>query len=413
MQNQDINAVAISGDGSRVVAGTFFLNIAAGGMTQMVGFFTRDAAGGQVPATNAGHMFQATAPPLIGQQTWSRGGIVSVAISRDGTWAAAAGGMTPATANPPNAGFIYTYDIATGNNVPLYIAGSEVRAVAISNDGKYLVAGADKVYVYRRNGTTWTPLPLPNLNPVGGPVRRVSISGNGEWIVAAVDGGIVGLIHNDTATGTLDASGKWALPQPPPNPNLPYYFVQAVAAADGGSAFAAAAANGRLYYFDTGNVVQQPGGTLTFAPSWSRKLAGCPTCRWAAISDDGLLVTGIGAVGKTVNPARPGRVVLYRHNNNATPTKVWSGIVRTLDGPNSVSIDARGSFVAVADGTPYQARGGFYLFDGASGASRWSTATSPDNFPTADMNYAIALSADGTAAVGGSNDGNMYYFSVP
>jgi hypothetical protein len=77
-------------------------------------------------------------------------------------------------------------------------------------------------------------------------------------------------------------------------------------------------------------------------------------------------------------------------------------------------MDAAGNYVAVADGTPTQNRGGFYLFDGADGASRWTSATIPPNsFPTADMNYSIALSADGNAAVGGSDDGYIYYFSIP
>jgi hypothetical protein len=103
-------------------------------------------------------------------------------------------------------------------------------------------------------------------------------------------------------------------------------------------------------------------------------------------------------------------VVLYRHNGATPPTDMWPGNVKTLDGPNSVSINSTGTYVSVADGTPSQARGGFYLFDGANGAAQW---VPPGNYPTADMNYNMALSANGNAAVGGSNDGHFYYFDVP
>jgi hypothetical protein len=59
-----------------------------------------------------------------------------------------------------------------------------------------------------------------------------------------------------------------------------------------------------------------------------------------------------------------------------------------------------------------QTGGGFYLFDGANGNSMWGGP--PDhNYPTLEMNYGVAMSADGTAVVGGSNNGHVYYFVVP
>ena len=397
-QNKDINSVAISGNGSRVIAGTFFLHQLAGGpVTEEVACYIRDASGNPTP--NGDHLFNATAPALNGR-SWTRGGIQSVAISRDGTWAACGGGMTEPNATPPDAGFIYTYDVAAGTRVPIFINNFEVQAVALSNDGKYLVAGADRVYVYQRNGTTWTELPLPSPDPIGGKVRRVAISGDGKWIVVSVEGGTVGLIRNQG--GTLKASGTWKAPNP--------YWVLGVAVADGGAAFSAAVGNGRLYYFSTSDVVENTPGKLTFSESWNRKIPTCSSCRWAAMSDDGSLVATIGGVDKQHDPTRPGIVALYRHNGAQPPTDVWPGNIKTLDGPNSVAIDSTGTYVTAADGTPSQARGGFYLFHGATGAPQW---VPPGNYPTTYMNYHMALSADGKAAVGGSNNGHFYYFAVP
>jgi outer membrane protein assembly factor BamB len=67
--------------------------------------------------------------------------------------------------------------------------------------------------------------------------------------------------------------------------------------------------------------------------------------------------------------------------------------------------------VAACEGVPKILKGGFYLFDGADGNNLWDNP--PDhNFPTMQMDYTIAMAADGSAAAGGGNDGNVYYFDV-
>jgi len=85
-------------------------------------------------------------------------------------------------------------------------------------------------------------------------------------------------------------------------------------------------------------------------------------------------------------------------------------------GPNCVAMAKKSGnyYIAAADGVPNQATAdaGFYLFEGATGDSLWGTAPN-FQFTTAKMNYVIAMSSDGSAAFGGSNDGNVYYFAVP
>ena len=92
---------------------------------------------------------------------------------------------------------------------------------------------------------------------------------------------------------------------------------------------------------------------------------------------------------------------------HATGTAKWAPPANTMHGPNCVSMDKDGDYVAAADGTPKTGgSGNFYLFDAAAGAAGWSPATNK-------MNYPIQIAADGDFAVGGCDDGQVYYFTVP
>jgi hypothetical protein len=73
--------------------------------------------------------------------------------------------------------------------------------------------------------------------------------------------------------------------------------------------------------------------------------------------------------------------------------------------PNSTSIDADGKYVAASDGYPTGQPAKFYLFDAdaVGGTKRW-------HFGTHNMNWPIAISADASAIVAGSDDGTVYYF---
>ena len=86
-----------------------------------------------------------------------------------------------------------------------------------------------------------------------------------------------------------------------------------------------------------------------------------------------------------------------------TPVRLPPQLV--FHNPNSTSMDAAGTLITVADGHPVGTPGTFYLFDAATGAKLME-------FPTNDdMNWPMVLSADGTSAVGGSDNSNVYYFA--
>jgi hypothetical protein len=292
-----------------------------------------------------------------------------------------------------------------------------VRAVALSSDGSYLVAGADKLYVFKRTGSAWGA-PVTVADPAG-IVRRVAIADDGEWIATAIDGGWTSLVRNQIGTGgTVTAAGKWRIPLTPP---FPQPYIQQVAVAGDGSGYAAAGADGKTYYFDIAGF-PAPGALV---PRWSFNPPGKSTCRWVAISQSGSHVAAIFAFDPNPNaPNTPtnGRTYLLQNIPNPGPggdkfQRLWTGNQRTAHGPNAVSMGqtvAGKYYVTVADGVPdaQHPDGGFYLFDGNNGDSLWGGP--PDhNFPTTTLNYCVAMASDGTAVVGGSNDGYVYYFTVP
>ena len=395
-QRGDFNSVAISADGSKVVGGTFYFNDDGLIPSETTGMFAWDGNGTQLWQDTD----QVSAIP-----DW-RAGVESVAIAKNGTWSASGGLIEPSV------GFVHVYD-AAGNKTSLLTPTRAVTAVALSGDGKYLVAGADVLYVFKRTGNTWAA-PVTVADPPG-VVRRVAISDDGQWIATSIDNGWTSLVRNQLATGgAVTLVGKWKIP-------VLKKYVQHIAMAGDGSAYAAAGADGKLYYFDIAATVQSGALTPRWDHSGSGSGSGKTTCRWAAMSQDGSHVSA--AFSFDPNPApntrQRGKVDFLRNVKNPGPggqkfEKVWTGNKDTAFSPNAISLGQKANgnyYIGAADGMQLTA-GGFYLFDGANGNSMWGSPPH-HNFPTTDMNYTVAMSADGTGVVGGSNDGHVYYFVVP
>src|SRR5215470_2006770 len=190
-----VNSVAISDDGSTVVAGTYFFPYAAGAKHSpadakliTVGTFAWNAKGKLLWRDK----FQATE------------GVYWVALSSDGQWAAGCGRTAPAE------GFVYIYKVATGERVFTFNTKVRVNMVAFSSNGSYLVAGADDLYLFSRSGSTWSlaqTLPCP----LGDSVVAVSISRDGQWIVGGTYRGVVKLVQS--VGGALGPPSTWQLSQ--------------------------------------------------------------------------------------------------------------------------------------------------------------------------------------------------------
>ena len=104
-------------------------------------------------------------------------------------------------------------------------------------------------------------------------------------------------------------------------------------------------------------------------------------------------------------PSGKGLVFVFDNNPHSQGNAQWTA--KTAHGPNSISMDGPGNSVAVADGTPrtHPPAGAFYVFDAAGGAR-------PAPAPSHKMNYPVQIAAGGGVAVGGCDDGNVFYFDV-
>jgi hypothetical protein len=367
-----INSVAISGDGSKVIAGTYFFNTSPTPVTKTVGTFAIDRSGKNLwPSPDE---FAATF------------GVNWVAISRNGAWAASGGQISD------NSGFISAYDAATGRKSLTYDTPARVQMVTLNSDGSTLVVGGDRLYAFGRNRSTneWTP-PQTVAYP-SGTVQRVAVSGDGKWIAAAVNGGVVSLLENKTGTGGgLGPAASWSISNG---------WIMWVAMAADGSGFAAAGSNSNVYFFDIKAYSASPTPILT--PAWQIALDGCTACRSVAISDDGSLISAVADL-----PSQPttGKVFVFA-NQRTSGKQLWNTIPTISHGANCTSMDAAGRYVAVADGDPTAKLGDFYLFDAKTGNLIWT-------FKTTAMNWPMQISADASAIAAGSDDGSVYYFSVP
>lgn len=362
-----INSVAICGDGSRVIAGTYFFTAGPSPTPKTVGMFAYEQKGKP--------LWQDTYPATFG--------INWVAISRDGAWAASGGQISQSS------GLINAYDVTSGNKSLTYNPPVNVNMVALNSDGSVLVAGSDLLYVFARQGSGKVWSPPQTVAFTNAKVERVAVSADGKWIAAAVEGGVVSLVQNHG--GTLSAPASWSLPNS---------WILWVSIAANGSGFAVAGSDGNLYYFDIKAFAAS--STPSLKPAWQVLLTGCSACRSVAVSDNGSLIC---AAGDFKSQPATGRVFLLA-NEGTSGKQLWNSTPTTLYGANSVSMDATGRYVTVTDGTPAGTAGDFYLFGGKDGNLLWS-------YKLSNMSWPMEISADGTGIAAGADNSELYYFSVP
>jgi hypothetical protein len=294
--------------------------------------------------------------------------------------------------------------MATGNKTTLLTGNvGGVNMVALSGDGSYLVAGADAAYVFERQGTAFgVPVTLKNQIAATDSVVAVAISDDGKWVIYGTSAGKVVLYANKTVAPPLAGPVSWTAPV--------NHYIKSLAMAADGSGFAVVTTNRanvtgtvqcNAYFFTLDN--SKPGYFPTSqAPVSTWPLTGCNGTLSVAVNGNGSRVAAVGNVGHS-NRTVSGSVFFFDAVSNA---QLWTK--PTLHGPNSVSMDAAGQRVGVADG--FLSPGSFYLFD-ALGNSVPINGLLP-NQPGAAVSWSIQISADGTAIAAGSDDSKVYYFAM-
>jgi hypothetical protein len=309
-----------------------------------------------------------------------------VALSANGARAAAGGLMSP---QGPE-GFLRAYDANNGGRQLLFVRTKKrVNQVALSADGASLIAAADTLMLFRYVAARSAYVQFGEFTSASGAsFVSAAISRDGDTVVYSDFGGEVGVMTNLNSSGYFTPMARWHVPGGKPGD-----FCHMLDLAPDGKSFAGGGAKGKFYFFDVEKF---------FAGSQ-------PTCEYdtgvtgavfsAAVAGNGSLFAAV------VNNDRAGKGYLVPVVKGAAGT---AKTFATQHDPNCVVLNATHGMMAVADGyagkLPADNQGRFYLFDTATATERWSCATGK-------MSWPIAISEQGNAVVGGSDDSHIYYFA--
>jgi WD40 repeat protein len=367
-----VNWVSISGDGAKILAGTF--------VKQTVGNY------GVYRLENAANVLWSDSDPN------AYAGIATTAVSQNGLYGAAGGWRQGYV------GFLRAYDMSTGARLLDDTPEKRVNAVAFSQDGSWLIAvdgssGSANALLrlYKLQSGTYS---LANSYSFGTQsIDIAAVSQDGSLIVTGASAGKVSLFAN--TQGTLQLKNSFT------EPNVP--SVEFVDISADGSVFAASFPDGKIAVFKSSNFPSSG------QPEWTSQLINSqssvhPTCNGHSIYAIRVSADG-GRVVSSSDCSTDGYVDMFKNPptlESNLPVPEWSFKLNRPPNPG-LSIDGAAKYVAVADGYPVGSPGNFYLFDATTGRNLW-------NYPSGDENYSIAISNDGKYIVGGSDDGKIYFW---
>lgn len=384
-----VNSVAVSPDGQLTVGGT-----SSEFGTGQFNFYGYNASGSQlwsVPVTAA----------AVTQ------GIFWVAVSDDKRFAAC-GGETSKTC-----GFLCILDASNGavlfkdDQLP-----ARVNQLTFSSDGTLLLADFQhelRLYQFAPNTTAapaWSQSDRLALT-TGFSSYSAVLAANGSrvWVGAInynmkpVYTGLVQQIVLDN--GKFGAVTSYAQAQG---------VMRVVTTTDGAYA-AAALHDGSCAFFQA----VQPSTAFVYKPELAGLNIAYAIAITATSAQQPVIVVG-------ANQGEGG--LLYRVDATQTASEIanfpvwapvlrWSQSVQYAVNPG-VTLDLAATLVSATDGKPDETNGGsnqkespgnFYLFNACSGQQLWQ-------YGTKLMNWPMALTPDGAAAVGGSDDGSIYYWKL-
>jgi len=383
-----LNSVAVSPDGALSVCGT-----SNEFSTGQFGLYCYDQTGTLL-----------WTQPVTGANATQ--GVFWVAISANKAYAAAGG------ESADGVGFLTICDASTG--AVLFSDGSlpgRVNQLSFSDDGTLLLAGfSDALRLYR-------------LQPNGGWVLRSTatvdaqfdcisalIAGNGSRVwLAAID------YDTEPYSGLVETidikGGLFAIVHKYP---LSTGAMRIAVTADGSHAAASLHTGGCALFG-----IDQPGTPKwTYTPSLAN--LGLSYAVGITQTSAGKVVVACGA---NQDPGQAG--YLYLVDSAAPqwqPTLRWSAALEYSANPG-VCLDREATRVTATDGKPKEktpvgapprtyaditiseSPGNFYLYDAGTGTRLWQ-------YPTKIMNWPMVITPSGAVALGGSDDGSLYYWKL-
>jgi WD40 repeat protein len=301
-------------------------------------------------------------------------------------------------------GILRAFDAATGQQlldntkIPARVSG-----VSLSRDGNILAAAADKVYVYKRSGSGYISLnPADSSWDMDGSVKAVAVHPDGSWLVGCDMKGNVLMVT--LAGGKVQGTHDWQAPEQPidrinnPTALAPLPFLS-VAIAGESDIFAVGGGDFVYLFTKKGMIQKQPKTEFDTwdgnAPAGRQNGGAAQNVRWLALSAKGELLAVVA--NREINKQGTGVLLAYRQGGGQPDWRL-----ELPRNPNGISTDAAGNYVGVADGYPLGDPAAFFMFD-SDGQELW-------HYPTIDMNWPIAISANGKGIAAGGDDGILYYF---
>ncbi len=291
---------------------------------------------------------------------------------------------------------VWLFEKSSSNALWSYTTNDEVYTVAISSDGQYIVAGGKDNYVYLFDKSSSNPLWSDNI---GSEVLTVGISSDGNYIVAGNARGYLYFYHKSSENYLWrDELGE--------DQN-----VYSVAISSDGNYIVAGSRNNRVYFWKSSSSTPEwsysTGGdvkTVDISSDGKYIVAGSndhyvylfnkesSTPQWQKDITQNVVSVAISSDGEYL--VAGGGSLLYLFNQSSS-NEMWS---RSVGNVNSVAISANGDYIVSGDASDE-----IYLFNKSSSTEMWSKSAS-------DQIFSVDISSDGRYFVAGSKDNNVYLF---
>ncbi len=353
-----------------------------------------------------------------------------VAVSPDGASVAVGGWLE---GSPSYTGRLRIWDVKQKTLRLDMTTSSRVEALAFSADGTYLVAGcgdtygdAPELYVCQlQAGGTYSV--VSTYTATGScAIQWLAITSDNATILCAAQGEYTVLAFANNGAATLTPTATWTLPSGTSTPAQLEAALAPLAARGPSSAPRAASGSSGPYAhvislsqdnakfaISTSNIGVAMFDLPTFlsgstSPSWSYQISGTTTSYGALMLKDD---TGYFVIGTSNYPSPPGTTggngVVFRVDDGGTSgTLAWSW--QTPHWPSPSLSPYQNTFFTNADGYPVGTEGNFFGFMTSTFSSQGPIVecTVSDN-----MCWPFIQSVDGTAALGGSDNGTIYCFN--